>query len=436
MHFIKQSEFKARRTKLMQQMTPNSIAVLWAAPEYLRNGDSTYAYRQNSHFHYLTGYPEPMAAMILIPGRPEGEFIFFNEPNNPDYEIWVGKRIGQEGACQEYDANEAHPIEKMSEILSQLLEGKTRLYYSVGISDEWDKQITQSLAKIRARVRSGVGCPQDITNIDHLIDELRLIKSASEIQTMRHIGELSAQAHIQGMLACKTAINEYQVEAALWHHLAMHGCRQWAYTPIVGIGKNACVLHYIQNDAPLVPGELLLVDAGGEWDNYSSDITRTYPINGKFSPEQRQVYEIVLRSQKAGIEAIKPGLPWNEIQKTIIRVLIQGLAELGILKGAIDGLIEKEAHKPFYMHNSGHWLGLDTHDVGTYKVDQQWRPLKAGMVLTVEPGLYIKPSKNVDPRWWNIGIRIEDDIVVTDTGYEVLTSAAPKEIDEIETLMR
>lgn len=436
MHFIKQSEFKARRTKLMQQMTSNSIAVLWAAPEYIRNGDSTYAFRQNSHFHYLTGYPEPMAAMILIPGRPEGEFIFFNEPNNPDYEIWVGKRIGQEGACQEYDANEAYPIEQMEEILSQLLEGKTRLYYPMGTCDEWDKQITQSLAKIRARVRSGAGCPNEITNINHLIDELRLIKSAAEIQTMRHIGELSAQAHIQGMLACKTAQHEYQVEAALWHHLAMHGCRQWAYTPISGIGKNACILHYIQNDALLVPGELLLVDAGGEWENYSSDITRTYPVNGKFSPEQKQVYEIVLRSQKAGIEAIKPGLPWNEMQQIIVRVLIQGLAELGILKGAIDGLIEKEAHKPFYMHNSGHWLGLDTHDVGTYKINQQWRPLQAGMVLTVEPGLYIKPAKNVDPRWWNIGIRIEDDIVVTDTGYEVLTSAAPKEIDEIEALMR
>ncbi len=437
---ITQSEFKARREKLMQQMSENSIAILTAAPEYERNHDASFAYRQNSSFQYLTGFNEPEAAAVFIPGRKvdgkNAEFIFFNQMNNIDLEIWIGKRIGQEGACKEYGADEAYPIEKLDEMMPKLMEGKDTLYFTFGACAELDKKVANWLGQIRRTVRSGTGAPENLIDINKIIFELRLIKSDAEIALMRHAAETSAQAHILGMEACRDAKHEYQVEAVMWNHLAMNGFRAWAYTPIVGGGANACVLHYIENDDALKDGELLLVDAGGEWECYSSDITRTYPVNGKYTPEQKSIYELVLKSQKAGIEALKPGIPWNTVQLIIVRILTEGLVELGILKGSVDALIKTEAYKQYYMHNSGHWLGLDTHDVGKYKINGQWRDLKAGMVITVEPGLYIKAGSDADPKWWNIGVRIEDDVVVTETGYDVLSKSLPKEVSDIEALMQ
>lgn len=430
------SELIARRAALMQHMGKQSIAILWAAPELPRNADMFFPYRQESDFYYLTGFQEPHAAAVFIPGRQAGEFIFFNQPNDPDTEIWIGKRIGQSGACQNYGADEAYPIEKLNEMMPQLMAGKETVYYAFGVSNEQDKQLAGWLSQIRRAVRSGAKAPENIVNIHRLTHEMRLIKSDAEIQMLRHAAEISAQAHVLAMKACKTAQYEYEVEATLWHHLASQGFRAWAYSPIVGAGANACVLHYIDNMAPLVSGDLLLVDAGGEYGCYAADITRTYPIDGRFSPEQKSIYELVLRAQKAGIASIKPGALWCLAQENIIRVLIEGLVALGILKGSVNDLIAQEAHKPFYMHNSGHWLGLDTHDVGNYKINDQWRELKPGMVLTVEPGLYIRANTpQVDPRWWNIGVRIEDDVVVTVDGCDILSAGVPKEVNDIEALM-
>lgn len=433
---IQQTEFKARRAELMRQMGPNSIAILVAAPEYLRNADTHYTYRQNSDFYYLTGFKEPYAAAVFVPGRAEGEFIFFNQTNNLDLEIWIGKRIGQEGACQDYGADEAYPIEQLNEKIPELMKNKKTLYFPIGSCSQFDKQVSDWLNMIRRGVRAGFSAPEQMINVSHIIHEMRLIKSEAEIALMRHSSELSAQAHINGMKKAKHLKYEYQVEAEVWHHLAVNGFRSWAYDPIVGAGENTCVLHYGKNDASLKSGDLLLVDAGGEYEYYAADITRTYPINGKFSSEQKAIYELVLKSQKAGIEAIKPGLPWNAAQKVIIRVLTEGLVELGLLKGSVEELIEKEEYKLFYMHNSGHWLGLDVHDVGSYKVNEEWRLLKPGMALTIEPGLYIKENKKIDARWWNIGVRIEDDVLVTETGAEVMTASVPKEVHEIELIMR
>lgn len=433
---IQQSEYKNRRVQLMQHMDKNSVAIIWAAPEYIRGGDSHYPYHPDSNFYYLTGFEEPHAAIVIIPGRPEGEFIFFNQENRPDLETWIGKRVGQEGACHDFGANQAYPIEQLDSLMPAFLEGKQALYFPFGKHAEWDQSISKWLNQVRQRVRSGTETPKNIIDINAILHEMRLIKSPAEAKIMHHIGQLSAAAHVKAMQATKTATHEYQIEAILWHHLAMNGCRAWAYSPIVAAGKNACVLHYVENKTALKSDELLLVDAGGEWDGYAADITRTYPINGKFSPEQKAIYELVLQSQQAAIATIKPEAPWNLAQKTIIQILTEGLVDLGILKGSVESLIANDAHKAFYMHNSGHWLGLDTHDVGNYKEQGEWRSLKAGMVLTVEPGLYIKPNKNVDSRWWNIGVRIEDDVLVTPQGCTVLTAAAPKTVDDIEQIMK
>lgn len=436
MSIIQQTEFKARRQQLMNQMGKNSIAILMAAPEVIRNGDSHYTYRQDSNFYYMTGYNEPDAAVVFIPGRKEGEFIFFNQPNNLDFEIWVGKRIGQEGACRHYGADEAHSIDTLDERMPELLSGKKSIYFAFGSCSELDKRMAGWLNKIRSTVRSGGSAPTEMIDIHAILHEMRLIKSKAEIESLRRAVEISSQAHIEGMKACQKLTHEYQVEAVIWNHLAMHGFRAWAYGPIVGVGKNACVLHYGRNDAPLELNELLLVDAGGEWENYSADLTRTYPTNGKYTAEQRSLYEVVLKSQKAAIDSIKPGSLWTTAQTIIIRVLTEGLVELGLLKGSVDTLIASKAYSQFYMHNSGHWLGLDTHDAGNYKINDEWRTLEPGMVLTVEPGLYVRPHPDVDKRWWNIGIRIEDNILVTESGHEILSQKLPKEVDEIEALMQ
>ncbi|KGP62982.1 proline aminopeptidase P II [Legionella norrlandica] len=433
---ISQQEYMARRKSLAAKLPADSVAIISAAHESLRNGDAHYRFRQDSNFYYLTGFNEPDALLVIISGKEE-QSILFNRPRNPPEEQWTGKRLGQDGAVQELGVQMAYPITSIAEELPKLLGGKSAIYYNLGSNLSLERRIIQALSSVKAQVRKGVKAPESLCDLEPILSEMRLIKSNAELELMRRAANISVEAHKRAIQLCREMENEYQLEAELIYEFSRQGCRSVAYDPIVGSGANACILHYTENNKPLRPGDLVLIDAGGEYGNYAADITRTFPINGTFSPEQRSIYELVLKAQKAGIAAIKPGLPWNHIQQIMVRILTTGLCALGILKGDTEELIKNEAYKPFYMHNSGHWLGLDVHDAGRYKINNEWRPLEAGMVLTVEPGLYISAEiEGVEKRWWGIGVRIEDDVLVTKTGYEVLTSALPVDVDDIEALMR
>ena len=433
---ISQPEYQTRRSKLAQKLPEGSIAIIPAAHELLRNGDAHYRFRQDSNFYYLTGFNEPDALLVLVAGA-DAQSILFNRTRNPSEEQWTGKRLGQDGALSELGMHAAFPIDSVEEELPKLLNGKSAVYYALARNAELEKTIMRSLNSLKGQVRRGVKVPAQLCDLEPILGEMRLFKSDAELDLMRRAASISVKAHEHAMRRCKHLEHEYQLEAELVYEFSRHGCRSVAYDPIVGGGENACVLHYTDNNQPLHRGSLVLIDAGGEYENYAADITRTFPINGKFTPEQKSIYEVVLKAQKAGIAAIKPGLPWNAVQQIMLRILTEGLCILGILQGAVEELIAKGAYKPFYMHNSGHWLGLDVHDSGLYKIDGEWRPLEPGMVLTVEPGLYISSnSVGVDKRWWGIGVRIEDDVVVTKTGHEVLTAALPVDVDEIEALMR
>ncbi|MCW8408993.1 Xaa-Pro aminopeptidase [Legionella sp. PATHC035] len=433
---ISQQEYQIRRNKLAQQLPADSIALIPAAHEVLRNGDAHYRFRQDSNFYYLTGFNEPDALLVVIAGA-NTQCVLFNRPRNPAEEQWTGKRLGQDGALSELGMHAAFPIDRVEEELPKLLNGKSAIYCALARNPEMEKTIMQSLKTLKGQVRRGVKVPDQLCDLEPILGEMRLFKSDAELDLMRRAASISVQAHQHTMRRCKHLEHEYQLEAELVYEFSRHGCRSVAYDPIVGSGENACILHYTENNKPLHRGSLVLIDAGGEFENYAADITRTFPINGKFSPEQKSIYELVLKAQKAGIAAIKPGLLWNRVQQIMVRILTEGLCALGILQGDVEELIAQEAYKPFYMHNSGHWLGLDVHDSGLYKINGEWRALEPGMVLTVEPGLYISPnSAGVDKRWWGIGVRIEDDVVVTKTGHEVLTAALPVDVDEIEALMR
>lgn len=433
---ITQQEYKARRARLANQLPAGSVAVISASCELLRNGDAHYRFRQNSDFYYLTGFNEPDALLVLVPDQ-ECHSILFNRSRNVVEEQWTGRRLGQEGALSELGMDAAFPVTHVAAELPKLLSGKSAIYYILGRNEILEKQIITALNFLKAQVRRGVSAPVSLCDLEPLISEMRLFKSDAELDLMRRAAQISVDAHKRAMQVCKELNYEYQLEAELLYEFSRHGCRSVAYDPIVGSGENTCILHYTENNQPLRKGDLVLIDAGGEYDNYAADITRTFPVNGQFSPEQKSIYELVLKAQKAGIAAIKPGFPWNGVQQIILKILTAGLCELGLLQGSVDDLIAKEAYKPFYMHNSGHWLGLDVHDAGRYKINNEWRPLEPGMVLTVEPGLYISPeTQGVDKRWWGIGVRIEDDVAVTKTGHEVLTAALPVDIDAIEALMR
>jgi Xaa-Pro aminopeptidase len=429
------AEFISRRQALMAQMDEGSVAVVPSAPVRARNRDVSYPFRQDSDFQYLTGFPEPESVMVLIPGRSAGEFIMFCRARDPLMETWNGRRAGIEGALDQYQADEAHAIGEIDEIMPTLLENRDRVYYAVGFNTEFDQRMMAWVNQVRARVRTGVTAPREFVSLDHLLHEMRLIKSPAEREVMRRAGRISTAAHHRAMAFVAPGKFEYQVEAELLHVFQSHGCRT-AYPSIVGGGANGCILHYTENDALLRDGDLLLIDAGAELDCYASDITRTFPVNGTFSGEQRALYEVVLEAQKASIEVTRPGIGWDVPHEASVRVLTQGLVDLGLLEGEVDALIEDQQFKPFYMHRTGHWLGMDVHDVGEYKVAGEWRVLQPGIVLTVEPGLYIAAgSEGVDSRWWNMGIRIEDDVVVTEERNEILTAGVPKEIDAIEALM-
>ncbi|MGD8175189.1 Xaa-Pro aminopeptidase [Marinimicrobium sp. ARAG 43.8] len=433
---ITRQEFARRRKTLMEVMEPNSIAIVPAAPERPRSRDTEYPYRQDSDFHYLSGFPEPGAVLVLIPGREHGEYVLFCRDRDPAREIWDGYRAGPEGACRDYGADDAFPIDDIDDILTGLLEGRERVYYAMGKDREFDRQVMDWVNSIRARVRSGATPPGEFLDLNHFLHDQRLIKSAAELRLMRHAGEISARAHKRAMHFCQPGVMEYQLEAEIHHEFAMAGARFPAYSTIVGGGANGCILHYIENSSALKDGDLVLIDAGCEYDIYAADITRTFPVNGRFSTEQRALYDWVLKAQKAAIAEVRPGNHWNRPHEISVRVLTEGLVALGLLQGEVDALVENEAYREFYMHRVGHWLGLDVHDVGDYKIDGQWRLLEPGMVMTIEPGLYIAPdNERVPKKWRGIGIRIEDDVAVTRDGCDVLTADVPKEADDIEALM-
>ena len=433
---ISKQEFLRRRTTLMGMMEENSIAILPAADEKLRSRDTNYSYRQSSDFYYLSGFAEPEAVMVLVPGREHGEYILFCRERDREKEIWDGYRAGPEGACATYGADDAFPISDIDEILPGLLEGRERVYYAMGKDTEFDRKVMVWVNQIRAQVRSGSIPPGEFLDLDHFLHDMRLFKSAAELRIMERAGEISAAAHVRAMKACKPGMYEYELEAEITYACAREGARHQAYNSIVGGGKNGCILHYIENAEKLRDGDLVLIDAGCEYELYASDITRTFPVGGKFSDEQRAVYNIVLAAQAAAIEAIKVGVNWNVPHDVSVQVITEGLLELGLLNGDVDDLIEQGAYKEFYMHRIGHWLGMDVHDVGDYKVGGEWRVLEPGMVMTVEPGIYISPdNESVAKKWRGIGIRVEDDIVVTKDGCQVLTDGVPRLPDEIEALM-
>lgn len=433
---ISKTEYARRRKALMELMEPNSIAIVPSAKEKIRSRDTHYTFRQDSDVHYLSGFDEPDVVLVLIPGREHGEFVIFCRERDKAKEIWDGYRAGPEGACKIYGADDAFPIDDIDEILPGLIEGRERVYYALGRDPEFDAQVMGWINRIRAKVRSGAIPPGEFLDLNHFLHDLRLFKSTAEVRLMARAGEIAAQAHIRAMQYCKPGVYEYQLEAEILHEFAINGARNAAYNTIVGGGANGCILHYIDNNQVLRDGDLVLIDAGCEYEYYASDITRTFPVNGVFSREQKALYEVVLEAQAAAIAKVKPGNHWNEPHDAAVRVLTEGLVRHGLLNGNVDELIEKEAYREFYMHRTGHWLGMDVHDVGDYKVHGQWRVFEPGMVLTVEPGLYVSPDNTqVAKKWCGIGIRIEDDVVVTKDGCEILTSAVPKTVEEIEALM-
>ncbi|EIF41939.1 aminopeptidase P II [gamma proteobacterium BDW918] len=433
---ISKQEFARRRKNLMALMEPGSIAIIPAAKMVSRNSDTEYPFRQDSDFYYLSGFDEPDAVLVLLPGRANGEVVLFCQDRDPAMELWTGYRAGPDGVCANYGADDAFPIADIDDILPGLLEGRQRVYYAMGRHAEFDQQVMQWVNVIRSKVRTGAQPPGEFLDLDHHLHDLRLYKSAAEQKVMRRAGEISAAAHCRAMRLCRPGVFEYQLEAEILHEFGRNGARYPAYSSIVGAGKNGCILHYVENSCEIRDGDLVLIDAGCELDYYAADITRTFPANGRFTLEQRALYEVVLDSQKAAIATIKAGNHWNQAHDATVRVITTGLVNLGLLAGEVDTLIASEAYKPFYMHRAGHWLGMDVHDVGDYKVGGEWRVLEEGMAMTVEPGIYVAPDNlDVDAKWRGIGIRIEDDVVVTKTGCDILTAAVPKEIDEIEALM-
>ncbi|TEU30060.1 Xaa-Pro aminopeptidase [Alkanindiges illinoisensis] len=427
--------FAHRRARLLEQMGDDAIAIIATRAEMYRNRDADYKFRADSSFYYLTGFAEPEAVAVLQTGSDQPYTLFCRERNR-EMEIWNGLRAGTEGALSQYATDQAFTIEQLDEQIISLLSGKKRLYVRLGQDAAFDLRVTGWLKKIAANQRQGGQGLVEIIQLDSLLDEMRLFKDTHEIDLMRRAAQISAQAHVRAMQQVKPGMMEYQLEAELLYIFAQNGC-QTAYNSIVGGGANGCILHYVENNQPLKDGDLVLIDAGAELDHYAADITRTFPVNGKFSPEQKALYELVLKAQLAAIEATKPGNHYRLPHETAVQILTEGLVELGLLQGDVDELIASEAYRQFYMHGTGHWLGMDVHDVGSYKLNNEWRPYQPGMVVTVEPGLYIAPDDDsVDARWRGIGIRIEDDVLVTESGNEVLTCDVPKTVEEIEALMQ
>jgi len=423
-----------RRARLLEKMQ-RGIAVIPTADEVARNGDTHYAYRHDSSFYYLSGFAEPEAVLVLIAGAVPQSILFCRE-KNLEREIWDGYRAGPDAAKEQFGFDAAYPIAQLDEKLTELMGNQPVLFCPLGNDAAWDQRLLKLRSVVQAKVRSGIRAPDEICDVRALLHEMRLLKDAVELDIMRRAAAISAQAHRRAMQFTRPGLFEYQVEAELLHEFCRHGARHTAYPSIVAGGAHACVLHYVDNHARLNDGDLLLIDAGCEVEGYAADITRTFPVNGRFSAAQKDVYEIVLAAQAAAIAAAQPNNTWDEPHNAALRVLAQGFIDLKLCQGSIDGVLESESYKRFYMHRTGHWLGMDVHDTGDYKVDDHWRKLQPGMVFTVEPGCYIRPADDVPQALWNIGIRIEDDVAITAQGNKVLTAAAPKAVAEIEALMR
>lgn len=431
------SEFKKRRELLMNQVGKGNIAIIASADTRIRNRDVDYPFRQDSDFYYLTGFNEADALAVFIPGREQGEYILFCQEFDEKKALWEGAHAGLEGATQDYGADDSFPIDDLNEILPGLLENKHKVFYPMGRDSDLDHHLMEWITHIRSQTRSGISAPGELVSLEHTLHEMRLIKSPAEIKLIQKAIDVSAKGHIRAMQRCKAGRYEYQIEGEMIHEFIDNGLRAVAYPSIVAGGENACILHYTENKALLKDGDLLLIDAGAECDHYAADITRTFPVNGVFSNEQKLLYQLVLDAQSAALQEIKADAPWNKAHEASVEVLTKGLVELGLLTGDVGTLIANEGYKLFYMHRIGHWLGMDVHDVGDYKINDQWRLLEPGMVLTIEPGIYVpEDCASVDEKWRGIGIRIEDDVLVTEQGYQVLSHAIPKTIAEIEAIMR
>jgi Xaa-Pro aminopeptidase len=426
--------YHARRIRLMQEMQ-HGIAVIPTAPEVVRNGGTYYPYRFDSYFHYLTGFGEPEAVLVLIAGAKQKSLLFCRE-KNPESEVWDGFRYGPDAAKETFGFDEAYPVAQLDEKLVEFMGNQPTLFHLVGHDAAWDARLLGLRARVQEQVRSGISAPDQIHDVRTLLDEMRLIKDEHEIGVIRRAASISASAHIRAMRATCPGMFEYEIEAELLHEFRRSGAQSPSYPSIVAGGPNACVLHYVGNDAQLRDGDLLLIDAACELDGYAADITRTFPVNGKFSAVQKDVYEMVLAAQAAAISAARPGNRWNDPHDAALRVIAQGLIDLKLCKGSVDAVLENESYKRYYMHRTGHWLGMDVHDVGAYKVEGEWRTLQPGMTFTVEPGCYIRAADDVPQALCNIGVRIEDNVVITGQGCEILTAAVPKTAAEIEELMR
>ena len=431
---INLNEFSARRHRLMQKMV-EGVAIIPTSPELIRNRDSHYPFRFDSYFYYLTAFKEPESVLFIIAGT-EPKTVLFCRDKDMEREIWDGFRYGPAAAVAEFGIDEAYSIHQLDEIAPKLIANQYKLFYSLGADTAWDSRVTAWLNQLRSQARTGVSAPDEIVDVRKHLDEMRLCKSAYEIETMRQSANIAAAAHQRAMQFAKPSMMEYQVEAEFLHEFYRRGAQAPAYTSIVAGGPNACTLHYNANNAKLRDGDLLLIDAGCELDGYASDITRTFPVNGKFSAAQKDLYELVLASQAAAIAKVSPSNHWNAPHEAALDVLIRGFIDFGLCTGSPEEVLETGSYRQFYMHRTGHWLGLDVHDAGEYKDKQgNWRMLEKGMALTVEPGCYVRPADNVPEHFWNIGIRIEDDAVVTESGCEIITKAAPKTVAEIEALM-
>jgi Xaa-Pro aminopeptidase len=426
--------WSARRERLAARMQCG-LAIIPTAPEKLRNRDAHYPYRYDSYFYYLTGFREPDAVLVLIAGERPKSVLFCREKDE-EREIWDGYRYGPQAAREVYCLDEAHAIGKLDELMPELLADQPTLHCHLGADPAWDSRVMGWVNRVRARARAGVSAPQAVNDVHVLLDEMRLVKDAAELETMRRAAGISAAAHRRAMQAAAPGLGEFAIEAELVHEFRRRGAQAPAYAPIVAAGANACVLHYVDNHALMRDGDLLLIDAGCELDGYASDITRTFPVNGRYSAAQREIYELVLAAQAAAIEEVRPGRRWIDPHEAAVRVLTRGFIDLGLVTGSLDEALEKESYKKFYMHRTGHWLGLDVHDAGDYKRAGEWRPFEPGMVLTVEPGCYVRPGLGAPKCFEGIGVRIEDDVVVTESGCEIITAAAPKAPGEIEALMR
>ena len=426
--------FAERRRRFMDQMG-EGVALLFAAPEKIRSNDTTYKYRQDSYLYYLTGFNEPGSAAVLIPGHPEHEFLMFVRPRDKDMEIWNGRRAGPEGAKEHFGAQAAHTIDKLPEMLAGYLEKTDRFFYAIGRQADRDQEVLKVFDGLRQKVRLGIKAPAQMIDPASILNEMRLHKVGKEREVMRRACAITSEGHIAAMQAVRPGMPEYEVEALIEHEFRKRGAATVGYATIAGSGINATILHYVENESVCRDGDLLLVDAGAEYMSYSGDITRTYPVNGKFTAPQRAVYEVVLDAQMKAIAACRPGAGFSEVHDVALRALVEGLVKLKVLSGTPDEIIKNESYKPYYMHRTSHWLGLDVHDVGEYRRGEDWRKLEPGMVLTVEPGLYFSEwAQDAPAEYKGIGIRIEDDVLITETGHEVLTSV-PKTVADVEAVM-